>query len=57
MVKMELILYNKDFDDFEAKILRVIEYVVSKEKTNIFLNVKSRKKFDLGCSRRHTTVN
>ncbi len=33
IAKMELILYNKDFDDFEAKICGVIKSVVSKEKT------------------------
>ena len=33
IAKMKLILYNKDFDDFEAKIRGVIESVVSKEKT------------------------
>jgi len=36
---MELILYNKDFDDFEAKICGVIESVVSKEKNSIPLEI------------------
>ncbi len=40
MAKMELILYKKDFDDFEAKICGVIESVVSKEKTAIFRSVE-----------------
>jgi len=41
MAKMELILYNKDFDDFEAKICGVIESVVSKEKTAIFRSIEN----------------
>ena len=40
IAKMKLILYNKDFDDFEAKICGVIESVVSKEKTAIFRSIK-----------------
>ena len=40
MAKMELILYKKDYDDFEAKICGVIESVVSKEKTAIFRSVE-----------------
>jgi len=40
MAKLELILYNKNFDDFEAKICEVIESVVSKEKTVIFRSVE-----------------
>jgi len=40
MAKMELILYNKDFDDFEARIFGVIESVVSKEKTVIFRSIE-----------------
>jgi len=38
MAKMELILYKKDFDDFEAKICGVIKSLISKEKTAIFRN-------------------
>lgn len=38
---MELILYNKDFDVFEAKICGVIESVVSKEKTAIFRSIEN----------------
>jgi len=41
MEKLELILYNKDFDDFEAKICGVIESVVSKEKTAIFRSIEN----------------
>ena len=41
IAKMELILYNKDFDDFEAKICGVIESVVSKEKTAIFRSIEN----------------
>ena len=41
MAKMELILYNKDFDDFEAKIRGVIESVVSKDKTAIFRSIEN----------------
>lgn len=40
MAKIELILYKKYFDDFEAKIRGVIESVVSKEKTVIFRSVE-----------------
>ena len=38
---MELILYKKDFDDFEAKIRGVIESVVSKDKTAIFRSIEN----------------
>ena len=38
---MELILYNKNFDDFEAKIRGVIESVVSKDKTAIFRSIEN----------------
>ena len=41
IAKMELILYKKDFDDFEAKICGVIESVVSKEKTVIFRSIEN----------------
>lgn len=41
MAKMELILYNKDFDDFKAKIFGVIESVVSKDKTAIFRSIEN----------------
>jgi len=41
MAKMELILYKKDFDDFEAKIRGVIESVVSKDKTAIFRSIEN----------------
>ncbi len=41
IAKMELILYKKDFDDFEAKICGVIESVISKEKTAIFRSIEN----------------
>ena len=41
MAKMELILYKKDFHDFEAKIRGVIESVVSKDKTAIFRSIEN----------------
>jgi len=36
MVKMELILYKKDFDDFEAKIRGVIESVLKQMLLSLF---------------------
>jgi len=40
MAKTDLILYKKDYDDFEAKICGVIESVVSKEKRVIFRSIE-----------------
>ena len=40
MAKTDLILYKKDFDDFEEKICGVIESVVSKDKTAIFRSIE-----------------
>jgi len=41
MAKTDLILYKKDYDDFEAKICGVIESAVSKEKTVIFRSIEN----------------
>jgi len=38
---MELILYNKNFNGFEAKIRGVIESLVSKDKTAIFRSIEN----------------